>query len=145
MSENSEFMASINAFVEKAKANQEAVVRATSIKILARLVQMSPVGNPELWAVNQTAVAYNSAVDEHNSLLRQNPGNLTKAGRLRKGLKVNDGMDVKAPPGYTGGDFAATGKYLSTRNLKEKRGASTKAAMTLLRQVIWPSSNFALV
>lgn len=105
MSENSEFMASINAFVEKAKANQEAVVRATSIKILARLVQMSPVGNPELWAVNQTAVAYNSAVDEHNSLLRQNPGNLTKAGRLRKGLKISDSMDVKAPPGYTGGRF----------------------------------------
>ena len=105
MSENGNFMVSINAFVDKAKANQAEVVRTLSIKILSRLVQMSPVGNPELWGINQTAVSYNSAVDEHNSLLRQNPDNMTKTGRLRKGLKVNDSMNVKAPPGYTGGRF----------------------------------------
>jgi len=68
-------------------------------------VRMSPVGNPVLWGVNQTAAAYNAAVAEHNSLLRQNPDNLTKAGRLRPGRKVNDSMDLKAPPGYTGGRF----------------------------------------
>lgn len=105
MSENSVFMASINAFVDKAKANQAEVVRVVSIKILARLVQMSPVGNPEVWGANQTATSYNSAVKEHNSLLRQTPDNLTESGRLRKGLKVHDSMDVKAPPGYTGGRF----------------------------------------
>ncbi|PRD13977.1 hypothetical protein [Pantoea coffeiphila] len=105
MSENQQFMASIEAFVSKAKANQEAVIRAVSIKILARLVQMSPVGNPELWQVNQTQVAYNAAVAEHNRLLRQNPDNLTKTGRLRKGLKVSDSMGLTAPPGYTGGRF----------------------------------------
>ncbi|AFH14959.1 HK97 gp10 family phage protein [Cronobacter sakazakii] len=43
MSENTAFMASINAFVDSAKANQETVVRAASLRILARLVQMSPV------------------------------------------------------------------------------------------------------
>lgn len=105
MSDTQQFMASIDAFVSKAKANQEAVIRAVSIKILARLVQMSPVGNPELWQVNQTQVAYNSAVAEHNRLLRLNPDNLTKTGRLRKGLKVSDSMGLKAPPGYTGGRF----------------------------------------
>ncbi|MEL4885714.1 hypothetical protein N6P31_01290 [Pectobacterium betavasculorum] len=105
MSQNQPFLASINAFVSKAKANQAELVRVVSIKILARLVQMSPVGNPELWAINQTAVSYNEAVSEHNSLLRQNPENLTKAGRLRPGRKINDSMGIIATPGYTGGRF----------------------------------------
>jgi hypothetical protein len=105
MADNQAFMVSINAFVSQAKERQEEVVRVVGIKILARLVRMSPVGNPELWGVNQTAAAYNAAVAEHNSLLRQNPDNLTKAGRLRPGRKVNDSMDLKAPPGYTGGRF----------------------------------------
>ena len=126
MSENGNFMVSINAFVDKAKANQAEVVRTLSIKILSRLVQMSPVGNPELWGINQTAVSYNSAVDEHNSLLRQNPDNMTKTGRLRKGLKVNDSMNVKAPPGYTGGRFR--GNWLQMRP-----GALIKTVTLLLR------------
>lgn len=105
MSQNQSFLASVDAFVNKAKANQAEVVRVVSIKILARLVQMSPVGNHETWAVNQTAVSYNEAVAEHNSLLRQNPENLTKAGRLRPDRKVNDSMDITVPPGYTGGRF----------------------------------------
>ena len=59
MGENTAFLAEITAFVNKAKTNQEAVVRAVGIKILNQLVVMSPVGNPELWEVNQTAVSYN--------------------------------------------------------------------------------------
>lgn len=46
---NSQFMADINAFIDKAKANQEELIRVIGIKILARLVDMSPVGNPDLW------------------------------------------------------------------------------------------------
>ncbi len=45
------FLAEITAFVNKAKTNQEAVVRAVGIKILNQLVVMSPVGNPELWEI----------------------------------------------------------------------------------------------
>lgn len=105
MSENRGFLSAIDAFVSKAKENQSAVVRSASIKILSRLVQMSPVGNPDIWEANQTASAYNNAVREHNATLRDNPDNLTKTGRIKRGLKVNDGMDVKAPAGYTGGRF----------------------------------------
>lgn len=43
MAENDAFIVSINAFVMKAKANQEQVIRAVSLRILTRLVQMSPV------------------------------------------------------------------------------------------------------
>lgn len=105
MSENAGFITDINAFVDRAKANQDAVVRAVGIKILNQLVMMSPVGNPELWEINQTATAYNRAVYDHNEAQRADPSNLTKTGRLKKKARLVDGMDVKAPAGYTGGRF----------------------------------------
>lgn len=127
MADNQAFMVSINAFVSQAKERQEEVVRVVGIKILARLVQMSPVGNPELWAVNQTAAAYNAVVSEHNSLLRQNPDNLTKAGRLRPGRKVKDGMDLKAPPGYTGGRFRGNWQVSFDARTTDETGRVDKA------------------
>lgn len=105
MSENAAFIADITAFVNKAKANQDAVVRAVGIRIVNQLVMMSPVGNPELWEINQTAASYNRAVYDHNEAQRTDPANLTKTGRLKKKARVVDGMDIKAPPGYTGGRF----------------------------------------
>lgn len=105
MSENAAFIADITAFVNKAKANQDAVVRAVGIRILNQLVMMSPVGNPELWEINQTAASYNRAVYDHNEAQRTDPANLTKTGRLKKKARVVDGMEIKAPPGYTGGRF----------------------------------------
>ncbi|MFV7519609.1 hypothetical protein ACNPN6_01035 [Enterobacter quasiroggenkampii] len=105
MSDNKAFTAAITAFVDKAKANQEAVVRAVGIRILNQLVMMSPVGNPELWGINQTAASYNQAVYDHNEAQESDPANLTKTGRLKKKARLVDGMDIKAPPGYTGGRF----------------------------------------
>lgn len=105
MADNSSFMASINAFIEKGKRNQELVVQKAGIKILNRLVTMSPVGNPDLWATNNTAVSYNDAVFEHNEELKKDSANLTKTGRLKKRARVTDSMDVKAPAGYTSGRF----------------------------------------
>lgn len=105
MAENSSFMASINAFIEKGKRNQELVVQKAGIKILNRLITMSPVGNPELWAINNTAVSYNDAVFEHNEEMKKDLANLTKTGRLKKRTRVTDGMEIKAPAGYTGGRF----------------------------------------
>ncbi|MEB6115100.1 hypothetical protein [Enterobacter roggenkampii] len=105
MSDNKAFTAAITVFVDKAKANQEAVVRAVGIRILNQLVMMSPVGNPELWGINQTAASYNQAVYDHNEAQKSDPANLTKTGRLKKKARLVDGMDTKAPPGYTGGRF----------------------------------------
>ncbi|WP_340617528.1 hypothetical protein [Xenorhabdus entomophaga] len=100
------FMASIDAFVNKAKDNIEAASRGTFIKILSRLIIMSPVGNPELWKVNQTAREYNQAVHDWNEQQQSDPNNLTpKKRQLKKRARVTDSMDIKAPPGYTGGRF----------------------------------------
>lgn len=104
-SANQPFLAAIQLFVEGSKQEMDQVVRRTGIKILGRLVDMSPVGQPEIWQMNQTASAYNTAVREHNAALREDPANLTRAGRLRRGLRVNDSMDIKKPGGYVGGRF----------------------------------------
>lgn len=77
------------------------MVRAVGIKILNQLVVMSPVGNPELWEVNQTAVSYNRAVYDHNEAQRANPDNLTKTGRLKK----------KSPGGGWDGYQSTAGVY----------------------------------
>lgn len=104
-SANQPFLAAIQLFVDSSKQDMDEVVRRTGIKILGRLVEMSPIGNPDLWQVNQTASAYNDAVRDHNAALRNDPANLTKGGRLKRGLRVNDSMDVKKPDGYVGGRF----------------------------------------
>ena len=102
---NQPFLAAIQLFVDGSKQEIDEAVRRTGIKILGRLVEMSPVGQPETWQVNQTATAYNTAVREHNAALRDDPANLTKSGRLKRGLRVNDSMDIKKPEGYVGGRF----------------------------------------
>lgn len=92
---NQPFTAAIQLFVDSSKQEMGEAVRRTSIKILAQLVDMSPVGQPDIWEVNQTATSYNTAVREHNASLRDDPANLTKSGRLKRGLRVNDSMDIK--------------------------------------------------
>lgn len=104
-SANQPFLAAIQLFVDSSKQEIDEVVRRTGIKILAQLVEMSPIGQPEKWEVNQTAVAYNAAVRDHNAVLRNDPDNVTKAGYLKRGRAVNDSMDIKKPDGYVGGRF----------------------------------------
>lgn len=83
----------------------DASVREIIIEVGSSLIRMSPVGNPEIWAQNAVATQYNKAVDDHNAAMRADPTNLTKGGRLKKGRKLNDGMEIKAPEGYVGGRF----------------------------------------
>ncbi|WP_440493466.1 hypothetical protein [Serratia sarumanii] len=138
MAENDAFMQAITAFVDKAKANQAQVVRATGIRILTQLIQMSPVGNPDLWEVNATARAYNDAVAEHNDAQRNDPANLTPTGRLKKRARVSDSMDIKAPAGYTGGRFRGNWQVgldaapQGETGQVDKSGGKTLAAGTLV-------------
>lgn len=104
-SSNQPFLSAIQLFVDSSKQDMDEAVRRTGIKILGRLIEMSPVGQPDTWAVNQTASAYNTAVREHNAALRDDPSNLTGSGRLKRGLRVHDSMDIKKPEGYVGGRF----------------------------------------
>lgn len=121
-------------FIEKAKGNTEQVVQKVAIDLISAVIDRSPVGNPELWAVNQTAREYNLEVVRFNASLRDDPNNLTKAGRLKRGLKVNDSMDIISQDGYVGGRFR--GNWQVTFDTKatgqleriDPQGDSTKSA-----------------
>ncbi|MGK8678207.1 hypothetical protein [Serratia marcescens] len=138
MAENDAFMQAITAFVDKAKTNQAQVVRATGIRILTQLLDKSPVGNPDLWEVNATAKAYNDAVADHNDAQRNDPGNLTPTGRLKKRARVSDSMYIKAPAGYTGGRFRGNWQVgldaapQGETGQVDKSGGKTLAAGTLV-------------
>jgi hypothetical protein len=108
-----QFALDISRFVEKTRARQDVVVRKIALEILTRVVMRSPVGNPELWAANASAVRVNTAVRGYNTRLRERASNLDKRGRLRRGLKmtaIQGGQNVArltlpAGRGYVGGRF----------------------------------------
>lgn len=99
------FALSLAEFAAQATEAIEASLCEIIIEVGNSLIRMSPVGNPEIWAQNAVASQYNKAVEDHNSGLRNDPANLTKAGRLKPGRKLHDGMDISAPSGYVGGRF----------------------------------------
>jgi hypothetical protein len=101
------FALSLAEFAAQTSEAIDASVREIIIEVGSSLIRMSPVGNPEIWAQNAVAAQYNKAVEDHNTALRSDPANLTKGGRLKKGRKLNDGMDIVAPEGYVGGRFRA--------------------------------------
>ncbi|WP_342221043.1 hypothetical protein [Candidatus Fukatsuia endosymbiont of Tuberolachnus salignus] len=49
MEDNKRFMASMTAFVNQSKQAHQALPQVLGMKILARLVTMSPVGNADTW------------------------------------------------------------------------------------------------
>lgn len=66
------------------------VVRKVIFDVDASLVLKSPVGNPELWAINATAGRYNNEAREIGS---------------------SDRLPMVAPAGYVGGRFRANWQY----------------------------------
>lgn len=82
------------------------VTRLIVIKILGRLIYLSPVGNPSLWKVNKARVEYNQKADDYNHSLYNDSRNITKSGRLKRGLKLGR-RKLSSPSGYSGGMFRA--------------------------------------
>jgi len=64
------FADSVQIYVDTSKSNANEIVRATGIKILARLLYRSPVGNPELWKINKEAVRQLDRAADINAALR---------------------------------------------------------------------------
>ncbi len=99
------FSAQIQAFADHAKEAIDATLRDIIINVGTSVITMSPVGRPEIWQINKISHEYNKAVTEHNDNLRKNPQNFDKRGYLKRGLKLSDGMGIRAPEGYVGGRF----------------------------------------
>lgn len=94
---------SMKQIVSKVETRIDRSIRKATIELFSSVVKMTPVGNPELWAVNKEAAQYNKAVAEENFRLRQDLANLTRSGRLKRGKKINDSMSIIKPDGYVGG------------------------------------------
>ncbi|KAF1045608.1 hypothetical protein [Xylophilus sp.] len=99
------FRESVSGFAKVTKERLDQQVRKITLDLFSDIIMNSPVGNPEKWAVNGSAVRYNEQVSEHNAALLEDPANLTKKGRLKPGKKLNDGMNIVGPAGYVGGRF----------------------------------------
>ncbi|WP_313398194.1 hypothetical protein [Stenotrophomonas sp.] len=101
------FALQLQEMIARAKAKPGEVVRKTCIDLLTNVVMRTPVGNPDTWAINKTARDYNDAVNAWNAELRLDAANTDKRGRLKRGKRLNDGMDIIVPEGYVGGRLRA--------------------------------------
>ena len=97
------FASDVAKFSENAKAKLDQQVRAITLELFSSVIMSTPVGNPELWERNRVAANYNQEVRVFNAALRDDAANLDKRGHLKRGKKLNDGMDIQAPKGYVGG------------------------------------------
>jgi len=148
------FSLDLKAFVERAKGNVEQVIQKTSIDLLSAVVDRSPVGNPELWAINATATQYSAEVERLNTEMRNNPKNLSKNGRMKPGRLIRDGMDLVAGKDYVGGRFRGNWQVsfdaAITGNIEriDPNGSASKSAGAALMQTfttevgtIWMMNN----
>lgn len=102
MSNGDTFALNISAFVKKTKGNADRVIRKTLLDLGRRVVELSPVGNPELWAINQVALMNR----ESYQLWRESTGKKrVTAGTLRSKFGLH------SPKGYVGGRFRANWQY----------------------------------
>lgn len=112
------FSVDLNAFIEKAKTNAETVVAKVAIQMLDKVVDRSPVGNPELWAANKAAIyareTYNLFVGALNDDINSNPDNFNKKGNLKSKIRLARALTQKtlknrfplvAGKTYVGGRF----------------------------------------
>src|SRR5262245_29124586 len=79
------FADDVAAWSLKTKKNANKIVRAVALEVLRRVVLRSPVGNPELWAINAE-----------------------RANAIHGGMsirKANSTFGLHAPKGYVGGRF----------------------------------------
>lgn len=115
-----DFAASIRQWVEETKGDVDKVCRMIGLELATRIIQRSPVGNPELWAANAEAALqrseHNDIVDQINANLMSDPANVGPGGGLKR--KARSQFNKRLTPaqlakmypfrqgqGYVGGRF----------------------------------------
>lgn len=152
MAEVYDFAASIARWIEDTKGSQEQAVRAIGMQILGRLVERSPVGNPELWKANQPAVRANIKARETRAANKDLKRRIHAAGgsaysyRKQKAA-VGKLRKLSAGRGYTGGRFRGNWQVSFDRpavgpiDRIDKRGGATLAAGREVLQVYDPDKD----
>jgi hypothetical protein len=126
-----DFAHHLQQFSEQAQGAIDSSLREIVIEIGSSVIQMSPVGNPELWAANvnyrsrnkASADAYDFNVKVRNTVTNLTESNFTKAGNLKKGVKYAkpltkteriQNFDVNGlvtRKGYVGGRFRGNWQF----------------------------------
>ena len=105
---------------EKAGEQIETAARAVMLDLFSKVINKSPVGNPDGWKSNKAVIyareTHNLFVDAYNADLMSNSDNLTRNGNLKRGVKKAKALSskslrktyqLKAGKGYVGGRFRA--------------------------------------
>jgi hypothetical protein len=150
-----DFAHQLQQFAEQAQGAIDASLREIVIEIGSSVIQMSPVGNPELWAANvnyrskasASADAYDSHVEVRNVVKSLTPSNFTKSGNLKKSVKYAkpltkteriQNFDVNGlvtGKGYVGGRFRGNWQFtigvpaVGELDRIDPTGAATLAAL----------------
>ncbi|WP_343582478.1 hypothetical protein [Enterobacter sp.] len=119
------------------------------IRALQKLDLIDPADSPD-----EVIDALRNQAYDHNEAQKSDPANLTKTGRLKKKARLVDGMDIKAPPGYTGGRFRGnwqvsfdapaadeTGRVDKTGNLTKAAGNYTLSLFKVGMKAIYFCNN----
>lgn len=102
---DSKFSIPIDALTSQMLADLEVVARKATYDLFARVIDRSPVGNPELWAANAEVVSKRSAyLDAATKFNAENPGKRRKATSARA---VTKRFPLATGKGYVGGRFRA--------------------------------------
>lgn len=102
---DNQFSIPIEALAAKALAEVELVARKATYDLFARVIERSPVGNPELWAANAEVVKKRTAyLEDATKFNSANPGKRRKATSARA---VNKRFPLEVGQGYVGGRFRA--------------------------------------
>lgn len=84
------FAAQVKLFTDNAKDKKRVFIRSVGLKILGRLVELSPVGDPKRWEINEAFAAADKEAKATNTANRQANAN----GRLKKGQKVTAAVRI---------------------------------------------------
>lgn len=109
---------SLTDFADQASEDITRKARVIAMAMLSEVVTRSPVGNPELWEANKSAVyareTHNLFVGAYNADIQSNPSNYTKSGNLKRSAKLareksqrslKTAFPLAAGKGYRGGTF----------------------------------------
>lgn len=148
------FSDTVNTFVEMAKGRNDKVIRALGLKILERLITLSPVGDPKRWKINAAFAASKKEASQINAMRRTASmySRKSKTGTrvLKSGMKIRPSVPVSfktkagktvsfnqkdwAGRNYTGGRFRGNWQVSLNEPIKtaidriDKTGSVTMAA-----------------
>lgn len=128
-----DFHANVAKWAKKTKKDIDQSIRGIELQLFTSIIMSSPVGNPELWKVNQRGMSLRGTYKTFAAHFNEQ-GDGKRISVSKRALDKKFGK-LKAPAGYTGGRFRANWNAsigqpdMTTTEAKDKTGAATVARM----------------